>query len=437
MSNIEILKDYLIGREDSFLFNSINNGKVIMLSGLWGSGKTYFWKNEIESTLKNKLDENNRAYVYMSMYGKDNLKEIKEEIFLKASYEKKFLVEEIEVFGFDTLSSMLDNGSKITDTLKAIRDLNKYRKRNKGQNKLKDGGLICFDDFERLSNNISLNDLFGFISQLVLTLGCKVVIILNSNVFKGKNSYVFREIKEKTINKFLLFQPTDRELFDLVFKSKEEYENELNLYRECIYKSIHETKELNGRFYVQVLDNCLEWVQNDDTIKDENTLRALTLVTVNFVKNHFVFDYTILEKQDGVKLYKVLEKFHKENALFEISNYFVKVVPNYAYSIEGNEFDAYLKGERTILPIGQQGCGCDEFLHLMHTSITKKREDSNGKTKSDSYYQNLEKVFHENKDIFYALYYYAYVLQVEHGIDKNIFDRINSFVKNGILIDNC
>ena len=69
----------------------------------------------------------------------------------------------------------------------------------------------------------------------------------------------------------------------------------------------------------------------------------------------------------------------------------------------------------------------------MHSSISKKEEDSNGKFKSDSYYEKLDKTFHENRDIFYALNFYAYVLQVERGVAKDRFDEINQFVKSGIL----
>ena len=69
----------------------------------------------------------------------------------------------------------------------------------------------------------------------------------------------------------------------------------------------------------------------------------------------------------------------------------------------------------------------------MHSDISKKEKDSNGKVKSDSYYEKLNKVFQDNKKIFYALYYYAYVLDIERGVEKEIFTKINNFVKTGIL----
>ncbi len=54
MANTEILKKYLTDGEDSYLISSNNNGKVIMLSGKWGSGKTHFWQKQIQTVLENK-----------------------------------------------------------------------------------------------------------------------------------------------------------------------------------------------------------------------------------------------------------------------------------------------------------------------------------------------------------------------------------------------
>lgn len=154
-----------------------------MVSGAWGAGKTHFWKNEIEEELSRKLKEKEKACVYVSLYGKDNLDSLKKEVFLNAFSTNKLISKEVSTFGFDALSSIKDSDLVIGKTLEAFRGLNNYRKQATGSNRLKDGGLICFDDFERKSKNIDLNDLFGFISQLSIELNCKVVIILNSEVF--------------------------------------------------------------------------------------------------------------------------------------------------------------------------------------------------------------------------------------------------------------
>ncbi len=78
--------------------------------------------------------------------------------------------------------------------------------------------IVCFDDFERKSEKIDLNDLFGFITQLSIDMNCKVVIILNSDVFKGEEAKIFQNVKELTVNKFLKFNPSTQYLFNSIVK---------------------------------------------------------------------------------------------------------------------------------------------------------------------------------------------------------------------------
>jgi len=42
-----------------------------------------------------------------------------------------------------------------------------------------------------------------------IDMNCKVIIILNSDVFSGEEAKVFSNVKEKTVNKFLKFNPSN------------------------------------------------------------------------------------------------------------------------------------------------------------------------------------------------------------------------------------
>ena len=89
MTNQKRLEEYLLGT-NGYLKSDISNGKVIMLSGKWGSGKTHFWKNKIEENLKKEKIPNN----YISLYGKTSIQEIKNEVFLK-------IFESVDSFEFE------------------------------------------------------------------------------------------------------------------------------------------------------------------------------------------------------------------------------------------------------------------------------------------------------------------------------------------------
>lgn len=408
MSNTKELKEYLIGTKNSFLFNKSNNGKTIMLSGAWGAGKTHFWVNEIKEKLSCSLE--NKACIYVSLYGVNDIQTIRNEILIKAISEtigedNKFLKKAISAFNISSkiLSSISFmgvkvNSDKVSDSVKGFFE---DKEMCKAIEYISDGGVICLDDFERKSANINLNDLFGFISQLAMEMNCKVVIILNSDVFVGKEANLFKTVKEKTINKFFNFSPSIDSLFDSIFRSAEKY-SPLTPYKEIIINSIKETNELNARIYIQVFDNCLEWIEKEYS---EDALRALVLCTVNFIKNHFIFEVVLLE--NGVATYTVLERFFGHA---ELATFLQRSLPSRKFTT-------------------------DDFLHVLDSNINQQPEsNSSKKHKSADYFVRQNKVLDENKEIIKAFHHYKYVLALDKGIDIKTFEKLNSFVQNGILI---
>ena len=285
MSTLTVLKEYLIGN-GGYLLNDDNNGKTVMLSGAWGSGKTHFWLEDIKPELIGKKQKN----IYISLYGRESISELKFEV-LREAYN----LEVKEDFISKTASMM----SSIAPSLgeKSLVDgfdkLNKKTKEKKAEEILKSGSIICLDDFERKSTKIDLNNLFGYISQLALDYNCKVVVILNSDVFEGEEANIFKTVKEKTVNKFFYFEPTRRELFDSIYDRKDNKYEKLDAYREDIFNAIDETEELNARIYIQVLDNCLEWINRG---YQSEFLRILVLTNINFALNHCILSYAYHEK---------------------------------------------------------------------------------------------------------------------------------------------
>jgi len=168
MSTLIVLKEYLVGN-DGYLLNDDNNGKTVMLSGAWGSGKTHFWQKGIEEDLTKELNIKSKACVYVSLYGKDNIEAIKNEILFKAyesiKDENKLAKRAISAFGFGSrllsvsVAGVRANTGAVGD---AVEGFFESKKIDEAESFLADGGLICLDDFERKSKHIDLNDLFGF-----------------------------------------------------------------------------------------------------------------------------------------------------------------------------------------------------------------------------------------------------------------------------------
>jgi len=324
MTNQERLEEYLVvGNKEKnvrgYLKNDISNGKVIMLSGKWGSGKTHFWKNRIEENLKKEKIPNN----YISLYGKTSIQEIKNEVFLK-------IFEGMDIFKIDDKSVELAKNtanliadltktvsvfgvnldlSKIVDkSFEKLDEVREKQQEEKTKALLNSGAIICFDDFERKSKDIDLNDLFGFITNLTIEFDCKVVIILNDDVFEGEEKRIFSNVKEKSVSKFLKYEPKIEELFNLIFdleiekdSKKEKKYKDLEPYKQIILRTIEETQELNARIYIQVLDNLVELIGNY-SFSQKKYIQYLILVNINFILNHFIievkFDRDIKSEHD-------------------------------------------------------------------------------------------------------------------------------------------
>lgn len=159
---------------------------ALMINGPWGCGKSYLvnkhLKQEIEKT-ENPNDENKRKYkyLYISLYGLKEIAEVENMIAMQLVFSNHIL--KSKVFGitkdvagiglqvFSTAIKQLPlSGFKkgIPQLINNVRDLKQY--------------VFVFDDFERTS--IPINEIFGFVSNLIEIDGAKVIIVTNEDEIK-------------------------------------------------------------------------------------------------------------------------------------------------------------------------------------------------------------------------------------------------------------
>ncbi|MCT7522381.1 KAP family NTPase [Aliarcobacter cryaerophilus] len=408
MTNQERIEEYLIG-ENGYLKSNISNHKIIMLSGKWGSGKTFFWKHKIIENLNKEKDKKIPNH-YISLYGKKSIQEIENDIFLKIfesvdSFESKEKAVELSKNVLNLLSSFSSavnffgvnlDISKVSDKpFDKLEEILKNKKLEKTVEYLNSGAIICFDDFERKSKDIDLNDLFGFITQLTLNFSCKVVIILNDDAFEESDKTIFSNVKEKSVSKYLKYEPTIKELFEIIFEN-ESYKK-LDDYKEIILKAIQEADILNARIYIQILDNLIEWISNNQN-KNENTLRSLILVNMNFILYH-----CILNK-------KRFQELYTENKIY---NYNIDIIFSKNYSFNYRNFIEY----HNFL----------EFQIDLESDLERKKDSSDEVIR-----RNLK--FVEDNILLFKSIYFANKLDIAREIDDDTFTKINKFVETGILI---
>lgn len=418
MANSESIKKYLIEGEKSYLNNDDNNGNILMLSGAWGSGKTHFWKNIIEKDLIPKIKEKKKSYIFVSLYGKDSIEELQNEI-LQKSYSFVHH-QDMDVINqtysvFTKVTSLMPKitvfgvGIDATNTGKQIEELNNNEKLRKGTEALLNGGIICFDDFERKSSKIDLNDLFGFITNLTENFQTKTIIITNQEVFQHHDQKVFNTVKEKSVNKFILYDPSIEELFDVIYQDKKY--KPLESYKTPILDAIKLSEEKNARIYIQVLNNCLEYAEKEKAT-NERAIYLLSLATIIFVKHNLILRM----------------KLNRENNLFLPS--LVNEMPTDVQ----NKFNAdYFNIDLNI----------QEFIHRLRDLVSKRYNTitssqgtiGGGTKKPDALLKEILIYILKNEDMLFVIYKYAIYHNCFQEKDSILLEQISNFVESGILLE--
>jgi hypothetical protein len=171
----------------NFLCNAETN--VLALTGAWGTGKTYAWR---EALLENKHDIKFKHYCYVSLFGIKSMAELRMSLFTKSvavatlgqqldlatikdhwgSIAKDWLKSQYERFG--PMMKSLPHGSSVSLGLEAL-----------APSAVRDT-LVCFDDFGR-QTTIKAEDVLGLITELSEERNCKVA--LNRAIERGKHGH--------------------------------------------------------------------------------------------------------------------------------------------------------------------------------------------------------------------------------------------------------
>lgn len=210
--------------QDAFLtsiqnYLSMESSGALMISGSWGSGKTYY----VNHTMKGKFIEEGKYPVKISLFGLSNLDNLEKRIteaFLQEYGEEnltpakekdnkaiaKFTkwISKIQISkGAQGLQSVTDMVPLIGQYVDVSRIVDAYTilcTHRLPKNKL----VIILDDLERAVKIIRPHLLLGAINDLVETKKYKVILIANDSYFnKGSRSYL--DFKEKVIERTLLF----------------------------------------------------------------------------------------------------------------------------------------------------------------------------------------------------------------------------------------
>lgn len=194
---------------------------AIMLTGAWGTGKSYYIRNVLDPFLREAKNGKHRCAI-VSLYGLKDVSEISKRIYFELrsiGVSKKSEITSTGKVTVKIVAKTILNG--VTNMVGfdighiSDEDLEKVYLSIDLSNK-----LIILEDIER--SNIETTEIFGYVNSLVEQDGAKVILVANEeeilNHYKGdldennnvyetldKDTHIYLKSKEKTISDTIAF----------------------------------------------------------------------------------------------------------------------------------------------------------------------------------------------------------------------------------------
>lgn len=228
------------------LLNS-NQSFGIALNGKWGVGKTFFWNRLIEEKFSDKKT------AYISLFGVENIFDIERKIIFQISTKDRFITSaKDKIKDFKTTLGLKDEDTNfgLTGSILSI-GLSLFEKKDF------ENVIVCFDDFERISDKLKLKDVLGLISELKEQKKCTVVMILNKDELKEDD---LSKYKDKIVDYDFNYEPTVAESFSLI-------KDNLKAFKEYPLEYFKKHGINNIRIMKRVINALNDYTYFEDSVK--------------------------------------------------------------------------------------------------------------------------------------------------------------------------
>jgi hypothetical protein len=191
-----------------------DNPIVVALTGGWGEGKTYFWK---EVVIPNHKDTKPG---YVSVFGAESLAMIRERVAFSSAHLADFaksgiIPEWMKKIGGPIVAGVRRIGNFWAGQIGVSDSIAVELLQSLG---LKAGWIICIDDVERLSEKIGFDNFLGYVTELRDKWQLKVVLIYNREPIDKDEKSPFHVYQEKVIDRSIPFVLDFHDVVNLVFK---------------------------------------------------------------------------------------------------------------------------------------------------------------------------------------------------------------------------
>ena len=284
---------------------------ALMITGEWGVGKTYYFKNILKNQIKDisTFEDNSKKYkpILVSLFGLKSVEEIQTEIFLSL----------YPILKNKTVKLGASIGKALIKGIMHLKNLGEYYDYVSDVEVDKDDWIkfnelvICFDDLERLSENLNIEEFIGYVNSLVENENVKVLIIANENKIERHNYFA---LKEKVVGNSIEFIPDISKSFDSLieikfgrFKSYEDFlKDNKSLILEIYTKDSNNLRILSFAlaYFQRVYSELSNQISSFDILKDKKEEILLSLLK---------FSLTIsIEYKEGRVSFKKKEELYAD-----------------------------------------------------------------------------------------------------------------------------
>lgn len=198
---------------------------AIMLSGPWGSGKTYFVENQLCPKLEETKD-NNITYIYLSLYGIKNVEQFRNELYSRiASKFTNTLHNASNIAGLLTEISTGSN-TQVNILMRTVKKILDSRKAKVITDRLTSNLFLVVDDLERYEGN-DYKELLGFITSKCLKNNVHVLFVCNEDnlISIGKKEWEedYFLIKEKSIRHTISYRAEIHKILLSILNNENRY----------------------------------------------------------------------------------------------------------------------------------------------------------------------------------------------------------------------
>lgn len=216
----------------------------MLLHGRWGTGKTFFW-NEFVKSERERIQE--PFYSYVSLFGATSIANLKGLVVLggDSTHETGKLATD-----WRRTKNWVVRKRRYFDELKVpyLGSIGAFLPR--AEELLIQDFLVCFDDLERRSRELDIDQLFGLVAVLKEQNRCRVVIVCNEEELSARDRATLNKYREKIIDRELTYNPPFDENFSIIFVNDDP-----------AVREVFERLQLNNIRVFQQTRWCLEYFE--------------------------------------------------------------------------------------------------------------------------------------------------------------------------------